>query len=98
MLEDMKNKGVIEESNSPWSSPVVLIRKKDSSLRFCVDYQRLNNITRKNCFLLPRIDDTLDTLAGAQWFSTLDLKSGYWQVALYLEDKEKTAFTTGQGL
>ena len=98
LLEDMKNKGLIEESDSPWSSPVVLVGKKDGSLRFCVDYRRLNDVTKKDCFPLPRIDDTLDTLAGAQWFSTLDLKSGYWQVALHPEEKEKTAFSTGQGL
>jgi len=97
LLEDMKSKGVIEESDSPWSSPVVLVRKKDGSLRFCVDYRRLNGVTKKDCFPLPRIDDTLDTLAGAKWFSTLDLKSRYWQVALHPEDKEKTAFSTGRG-
>jgi hypothetical protein len=98
MLEDMKSKGVIEESDSPWSSPVVLDRKKDGNFRFCVDYRRLNNVTKRDCFPLPRIDDTLDMLAGAKWFSTLDLKSGCSQVALHPEDKEKTAFSTGQGL
>jgi hypothetical protein len=98
MLEDMKKKGVSEESGSPWSSPVVLNQKKDGSLRFCVDYRRLNDIRKKDCFPLSRIDDMLDMLAGAKWFSTLDLKSRYWQVALHLEDKEKTAFSTGQGL
>jgi len=97
LLGDMKGKGVTEESDSPWSSPVVLVRK-DGSLRFCVGYRILNEVTRNDCFPLPRIDDTLDTLAGAKWFSTLDLKSGYWQVALHPEDKEKTAFSTGQGL
>ena len=96
-MEDMKSKGVIEKSYSLWSSPVVLVRK-DGGLRFCVDYRRLNGVTKKDCFPLPRIDDTLDTLAGAKWFSTLDLKSGYWQVTLHPEDKEKTAFSTGQGL
>jgi hypothetical protein len=62
-----------------------------------VDYIKLNNVT-KNCFPLPRIDDTLDMLAGAKWYSTLDLKSGYWQVDVHPDDKEKTAFSTGQGL
>ncbi|GFT46290.1 retrovirus-related Pol polyprotein from transposon 17.6 [Trichonephila clavipes] len=88
---------VIEPSSSPWASPIVLVRKKDGSTRFCVNYRRLNDVTKKDSYPLPRIDDTLDTLAGNTWFSTLDLKSGYWQVELH-PDKEKTAFTTGQGL
>jgi hypothetical protein len=98
MLDDMQRHGVIEESDSPWSSPVVLTRKKNGELRFCVDYRKLNDVTKKDCFPLPRIDNTLDTLAGAKWFSTLDLKSGYWQVDIHPDDKEKTAFSTGQGL
>lgn len=99
LLKDMQNKDVIEPSFSPWASPIVLVRKKDGSTRFCVDYRRLNDITKKDCYPLPRIDDTLDTLSGNEWFSTLDLKSGYWQVELHPEDREKTAFTTGgQGL
>ncbi|GFW97620.1 hypothetical protein TNCV_684901 [Trichonephila clavipes] len=94
----MKNNDVIEPSSSPWASPIVLVRKKDGSTRFCVDYRRLNDVTKKDSYPLPRIDDTLDTLAGNTWFSTLDLKSGYWQVELHPDDKEKTAFITGQGL
>ncbi|GFT17118.1 hypothetical protein TNCV_4738431 [Trichonephila clavipes] len=94
----MKNNDVIEPSSSSWASPIVLVRKKDGSSRFCVDYRRLNDVTKKDSYPLPRMDDTLDTLVGNTWFSTLDLKSGYWQVELHLDDKEKTAFTTGQGL
>jgi hypothetical protein len=98
MLEDMKKKGVTEESETPCSSPVVFVWKKDGSLCFCIDYRRLNDVKKKGCFPLPRIDDTLDTLIGAKWFSTPYLKSRYWQVALHPEHKEKTAFSTGQGL
>ncbi|GBN75169.1 Retrovirus-related Pol polyprotein from transposon 297 [Araneus ventricosus] len=94
----MVDNGIIEESSGPWASHIVLVKKKDGSRRFCVDYRKLNEITIKDSYPLPRIDDTLDALNGSQWFSTLDLKSGYWQVEIQLEDKEKTAFTTGQGL
>jgi hypothetical protein len=98
MLDKMQRHRVIEESESPWSSPVVLVRKKNGELRFCVDYRKLNDITKKDCFPLPRIDETLDTLAGAKWYSTFDLKSDYWQVDVHPDDKDKTAFSTGQGL
>jgi hypothetical protein len=98
ILDDMQRHGVIEESDCPWSYPVVLVRKKNGEIRFCVDYRKLNDVTKKDCFSLPRINDTLDTLAGAKWFSTLDLKSGYWQVDVHPDDKEKTAFSTGQVL
>lgn len=98
IIKDMEAEGVIEPSNSPWTSPVVLVKKKDGSSRFCVDYRLLNNITKKDSYPLPRIDDTLDTLGGCRLFSTLDLKSGYWQVGMAPEDKEKTAFSIGTGL
>ncbi|GFY34443.1 retrovirus-related Pol polyprotein from transposon 17.6 [Trichonephila clavipes] len=95
----MKNNDVIEPSSSPWASPIVLVRKKDGSTRFrAADYRPLNDVTKKDSYPLSRIDDTLDTLAGNTWFSTLDLKSGYWQVELHPDDKEKTAFTTEQGI
>ncbi|GFT04898.1 retrovirus-related Pol polyprotein from transposon 17.6 [Trichonephila clavipes] len=98
LIKDMKDNVVIEPLLSPWASPIVLVRKKDGSTRFCVDYRRLNDVTKKDSYSLPRIDDTLDTLVGNTWFSILDLKSGYWQVEFHPDDKEKTAFTTGQGL
>lgn len=97
-IEEMKKQGVIEESCSSWVSPAVLVRKKDGTIRFCVDYRKLNAVTKKDSYPLPRIDDILDQLLGNSWFSTLDLKSGYWQVKIRSEDKEKTAFSIGNGL
>ncbi|XP_036138917.1 uncharacterized protein LOC118644443 [Monomorium pharaonis] len=98
IIEEMRAQGVIEESQSPWMSPAVLVRKKDGSLRFCVDYRKLNEVTVKDSYPLPKIDDILDQLSGNIWFSTLDLKSGYWQVKIRSEDKEKIAFSIGNGL
>ncbi|GBN68362.1 Transposon Ty3-I Gag-Pol polyprotein [Araneus ventricosus] len=94
----MVDNGIIDESPGPCASPMVLVKKKDGSTRFCVDYRKLNEITKQDKYRLPRIDDTLGTFIASQWFSTLDLKSGYWQVEIRPVDREKTAFTTGQGL
>ena len=93
----MLEAGVIEPSDSPWSSPVVLVREKYGTTRFCVDYRKLNDVTKKDAYPLPRIDESFDTLAGAQYFSTFDLASGYWQVEMENDDKRKTAFPTRLG-
>ena len=98
LLQGMLQKGVIKPSTSPWASPIVLVKKKDGSTRFCVDYRKVNHVTRKDAYPLPRVDDILDTLAGSQYFSTLDLLSGYWQVEVDQEDQDKTAFCTPDGL
>ena len=97
-VKRMLEANVIELGSSPWSSPVVLVRKKDGSIRFCVDYRKLNAITRFDAFPLPRIDETLESLGGARFFSTLDLLSGYWQVGLTEQARLKSAFTTRSGL
>ena len=79
-LSLMQEQGMIRPSSSPWASPVVLVRKKDGSLRFCVDYRGINSVTKPDQFPLPRIDDLLDQLGHCKYFSTLDLAAGYWQV------------------
>ncbi len=97
-LKEMKEEGIIVPSKSPWASPVVLAPKKDGTIRFCVDYRKLNSITIRDAYPIPRIDDTLDALQEAKFVSTLDLRSGYWQVEMEKESKEKTAFITHKGL
>ena len=97
-VKEMLTGGQIEPSDSPWASPVVLVTKKDGSTRFCVDYRRLNSMTVKDAYPLPRIDDSLRLLGNQQWFSTMDLASGYWQVAMSPEAKRKAAFVTNEGL
>lgn len=84
--------GIFEESCSLWSSPVVLVKKKNNTWRFCVDYRGLNAVTIKDSHPLPRVDDTLDALAGTTWFSTLDFSDGYQQVEVAQEDREKATF------
>ena len=97
-IQRLLESGIIEESKSPWASPIVPVNKKDGSTRLCIDYRALNNVTIKDSYPLPRIDDSLDALMGSKWFSVLDLSSGYFQVLMDDCDKEKTAFTSTKGL
>ena len=97
-IDEMLKKDVIQPSSSPWASGIVMVTKKDGSKRFCVDFRKLNDITVKDAYPLPRIDASLDQLAGAKWFSCLDLNSGYWQVEVDENDRTKTAFVSRKGL
>ena len=94
----MQEMSVIQPLKSPWSSPVVLVRKKDGSHRFCVDYRKLNSVIKADTYPLPRIDDLLDQLGKSSYFSTLDLASGFWQIKIHPASQEKTAFCTPHGL
>ena len=98
LLREMLDNGIVEPSEGPWSSPIVLAKKKDGTLRFCVDYRKVNTITKRDAYPLPKIDDTLGTLGGSKFFTTMDLASGYWQVEMAPEDRPKTAFSTPEGL
>ena len=94
-IQQLLSMGVIEESTSPWSSPIVLVRKKSGELRMCVDYRKLNAKTIKDSYRIPTIEELIDTLGGATWFATLDLSSGYHQVEIEESHRERTAFTAG---
>ena len=89
--------GIIQPSNSPWASLVVMVKKENCAMRFCIDFWQLNVATIEDDHPLPCADDLLDTLHGACWFSTLVLKSGYCQVPIKDEDKHNTAFKTSRG-
>ena len=94
-LKEMEDMRAIRRSNSAWASPVILVRKKDGSLRFCIDLRKLNARTIKDAYSLPGIEESLDCLNRSQIFSSLDLKSGYWQVELEGESIPLTAITVG---
>ena len=93
-LQELQDKGFIRPSHSPWGAPVLFVKKKDGTLRMCIDYRELNKLTIKNRYPLPRIDDLFDQLQGAKYFSKIDLRSGYHQLRVSDADIEKTAFRT----
>ena len=90
--------GVVEPSNSPWSSPVVLAPKANGTLRFCVDYRRLNAVAVRDVYPLPVMEEVIGYLEGARYFSSVDLESGFWQIPIAEEHRHKTAFVTTDGL
>ena len=98
MIDEMLSNKIISKSKSPWASPIVIVKKKDGSNRFCIDYRKLNQVTVKDNYPIPLIEETLDSLNGSSFFSSLDLASGYWQIALSDSAKEKTAFISTKGL
>ena len=96
-MEELVCKGFVRPSTSPWGAPVLFVKKKDGSLRLCIDYRELNKVTIRNQYPLPRIDDLFDQLSGARVFLKIDLRSGYHQLKILLEDVPKTAFRTRYG-
>ena len=97
-LKEMEQAGIIERSSSEWAAPIVLVKKKDSTLRMCVDYRRLNAVSQMDAYPMPRVDELIDRLGDAKFITTLDLSRGYWQVPVSPKDQAKTAFTTPYGL
>ena len=98
ILDEMLEAGVIEPSNSEWASPVCLVKKKDGTYRFCIDYRRVNAVSRRDAFPIPDIQDALVNLRGSKYYITMDLLSGYWQLPMSDRAKERSAFCTKRGL
>ena len=96
-MEELLNKGFVRSSTSPWGAPVLFVKKKDGSLRLCIDYRELNKAMIRNQYMLPRIDDLFDQLQGARVFSKIDMRLGYHQLKIRSEDVPKTAFRTRYG-
>ena len=94
-IQEMLDRGTIHPSQSPWCNMVVLVRKKDGGLRFCIDFCRLNIQTKKDAYPLPQMQETMESMVGARFFSTMDLKSGFWQVKMVKDSKQYTTFTVG---
>jgi hypothetical protein len=94
----MSQLDVIEPSSSEWAAPIVLIPKYDGTLRFCIDFRKLNELTVRDSYPLPRMSDCLDSLGDAKIFSTLDANSGYWHLEMAEADREKTTFTSHRGM
>ena len=94
-IQEMLDSSAIQPSQSPWCNAVVLVRKKDGSLRFCIDFRRLNPQTKKDAYPLPRMQETMESMVGTRHFSCMDLKSGFWQVQMDEESRQYTAFTVG---
>ena len=97
-VNKMLEANIIEYSDGPWSSPVILVKKKNGEYRFCIDFRRLNDVTVKDAYPIPRAEDTFDALSGAKYFSIIDLASGFWQIKVNPEDRDKTAFCVSNGL
>src|SRR6187399_2672079 len=97
-LEEQMRKGFIRPSASPWGSPILFVAKRDDTIRLCIDYRSLNEVTIKNKYPLPKIEDLFDQLSGAKVFSKIDLRSGYYQLKIRPQDIPKTSFVTRYGL
>ena len=98
ILDEMLETGVIEPFNSSWASPVCLVKNKDGTFRFCIDYRRVNALSKKDAYPIPDIQDALDNLRGSRYFATIDLLSGYWQLGMTDRANERSAFCTRRGL